>query len=29
MAVAVIRGLVSAKGATIGNFWDDLTRLVL
>ncbi len=29
VAVAVIRGFVSAKGATLGNFWVDLTRSVL
>lgn len=29
VAVAVIRGFVAAKGATLGNFWVDLTRSVL
>lgn len=29
VAVAVIRGFVSAKGTTLGNFWQDLTRSVL
>jgi len=29
VAVAVIRGFVADKGATIGNFWVDLTRSVL
>jgi K+-transporting ATPase ATPase A chain len=29
VAVAVIRGFVVAKGATLGNFWVDLTRSVL
>lgn len=29
VAVAVIRGFAAAKGATIGNFWVDLTRSVL
>ena len=29
VAVAVIRGFVSAKGMTLGNFWQDLTRSVL
>ncbi len=29
VAVAVIRGFVSAKGSTLGNFWQDLTRSVL
>ena len=29
VAVAVIRGFVSAKGTSLGNFWMDLTRSVL
>ena len=29
VAVAVIRGFIAAKGATLGNFWVDLTRSVL
>lgn len=29
VAVAVIRGFVAAKGASLGNFWLDLTRSVL
>ncbi|MBZ4691331.1 MAG: potassium-transporting ATPase subunit [Cereibacter sp.] len=29
VAVAVIRGFTAAKGATLGNFWLDLTRSVL
>ncbi|PJF09471.1 potassium-transporting ATPase subunit KdpA [Pseudorhodobacter sp. MZDSW-24AT] len=29
VGVAVIRGFVSAKGTTLGNFWQDLTRSVL
>jgi len=29
VAVAVIRGFVAAKGATLGNFWVDLTRSIL
>lgn len=29
VAVAVIRGFVSAKGTTLGNFWQDLARSVL
>ncbi len=29
VAVAVIRGFTAAKGATLGNFWVDLTRSVL
>jgi K+-transporting ATPase ATPase A chain len=29
VAVAVIRGFVASKGATLGNFWVDLTRSVL
>ena len=29
VAVAVIRGFVSPKGTTLGNFWVDLTRSVL
>jgi K+-transporting ATPase ATPase A chain len=29
VAVAVIRGFVAAKGATLGNVWVDLTRSVL
>jgi K+-transporting ATPase ATPase A chain len=29
VAVAVIRGFVAPKGATLGNFWVDLTRSVL
>jgi hypothetical protein len=29
VAVAVIRGLVAAKGTDLGNFWVDLTRSVL
>ncbi len=29
VAVAVIRGFVAAKGATLGNFWVDLFRSVL
>ncbi len=29
VCVAVIRGFVAAKGATLGNFWVDLTRSVM
>jgi potassium-transporting ATPase potassium-binding subunit len=29
VGVAVIRGFVAAKGATLGSFWIDLTRSVL
>jgi potassium-transporting ATPase potassium-binding subunit len=29
VAVAVIRGFVAPKGATLGNFWVDMTRSVL
>lgn len=29
VAVAVVRGFVGAKGASLGNFWVDLTRSVL
>lgn len=29
VGVAVIRGFTAAKGATLGNFWLDLTRSVL
>ena len=29
VAVAVIRGFVSAKGTTLGNFWQDFARSVL
>ncbi len=29
VAVAVIRGFVAPKGASLGNFWVDLTRSVL
>jgi potassium-transporting ATPase potassium-binding subunit len=29
VAVAVIRGFTGAKGATLGNFWVDMTRSVL
>ena len=29
VGVAVIRGFVGAKGATLGNFWVDMTRSVL
>jgi potassium-transporting ATPase potassium-binding subunit len=29
VAVAVIRGFVSAKGSDLGNFWVDLTRSVV
>lgn len=29
VAIAVIRGIVSRSGASLGNFWADLTRSVL
>lgn len=29
VAVAVVRGFVSPKGTTLGNFWVDMTRSVL
>ncbi len=29
VAIAVIRGIISRSGASLGNFWADLTRAVL
>ena len=29
VAVALIRGIVSRSGRSIGNFWQDLVRTVL
>jgi potassium-transporting ATPase potassium-binding subunit len=29
VAVAVIRGIVSRSGKSLGNFWQDLVRTVL